>query len=104
MIKGPIRRSFERKAHGQDIFIADCFAKRRIIERSAVAVIGYFQALSGREFVDSSQWGKPLSFKHYEASETMTRVMECDEHSSNTTTEIDGNECTVSYDNMGQLT
>ncbi|KAK9149505.1 hypothetical protein Scep_008262 [Stephania cephalantha] len=99
MIKDPFKRSIKKKNQGKNIFIADYSANRRILERSAVAALGYFQSVCGRKFADPSQWRKPLSSNSYEVSGTMTPMMEGDEHNA----ESGGKECIASYNKCGPM-
>jgi hypothetical protein len=46
VIKGPKKHKFKRKANGIDISASGVSAKRRILERSALAAAAYFQGLS----------------------------------------------------------
>lgn len=53
VVSGPKKHKFKRKANGTDISAAGVKAKRRILERSALAAVAYFQ--SDEKFDEPSQ-------------------------------------------------
>ncbi len=55
VIKGPRKHKFKRKANGSDISASGASAKRRILERSALAALAYFQNLSRGKSTELSQ-------------------------------------------------
>lgn len=55
VIKGPKKYNFKRKANGIDISASGVSAKRRILERSALAAAAYFQGLSNGKSAELSE-------------------------------------------------
>ncbi|OUZ99695.1 Protein of unknown function DUF490 [Macleaya cordata] len=97
IITGPLRRGFKRKGHHKDISKAVLLAKRRNLERSAVATLTYFHGLDGRKFSDPLRSGKPPSSGSGDAAGLETLVLKgVDASDINTTAASDSSEHRIS--------
>ncbi|KAJ4952863.1 hypothetical protein NE237_029695 [Protea cynaroides] len=83
-IISPIKDRFKRKARDRDISEAGATAKRRNLERSAVAALAYFRGQAGGKFHEPSQ------FEHPSAE---TPVMEGEDTHIATMTVVDNAKC-----------
>ncbi|KAF9613143.1 hypothetical protein IFM89_005714 [Coptis chinensis] len=96
MIPGSVRRGFKGKSNGKETSVADCSAKRRILENSAAAALAHFQGLFSGKFSDPSEWGQPSSGGSHVATQLESLVVKSDGPSNDAV----GNDLHITSDNQ----
>ncbi|KAF5200612.1 embryo defective [Thalictrum thalictroides] len=89
MIAGSIRHGFKRKSNGKESSIADCSAKKRILELSAAAAVAHFRGRSSWKLRNPSQWDVPYSDGSHDVARCETLPVKS-ESASNSTIESNG--------------
>ncbi|KAL4603693.1 hypothetical protein ACB092_10G142500 [Castanea dentata] len=95
VIKLPIKHKFKRKANGSDISASNASAKRRILERSALAALAYFQNLSLVKSAELSQ-----SSQDYDVMKLNTLLMKSEVDSHAGTSIMSSHEETLKVDKL----